>query len=112
MVALIAAAAARFLLPFFATDQQGSRFQTRHGTIHMILAVISFGGLVWAATGLWSTLRHYPAWHGAESALTIIPWIMLGSVIAVVLALARPAAQALLRRLRAPLLIFRRGQPG
>jgi hypothetical protein len=49
VVALIAAAAARFLLPIFATDQQGSRFHTRHGTIHMILAVISFGGLVWAA---------------------------------------------------------------
>ena len=68
----------------------GSRFQTRHGIIHMILAVIAFGGLVWAATGLWSTLRHYPAWQGAEGALTIIPWIMLGSVIAVVLAIARP----------------------
>jgi hypothetical protein len=87
VVALIAAAAARFLIPFFATDQQGNRFQTVHGTMHMILAVIAFGGLVWAATGLWSTLRHYPAWHGAESPLTIIPWIMLGSVIAVVLAI-------------------------
>ena len=50
-VALIVTAGARFLIPFFATDQQGSRFQTLHGTIHMILAVISFGGLVWADTG-------------------------------------------------------------
>ncbi len=83
-------AGARFLIPFFATDQKGSRFQTLHGTIHMILAVIAFGGLVWAATGLWSTLSHYPAWHGAEGALIIVPWIMLGSVIAVVLALAGP----------------------
>ena len=90
VVALIVTAVARFLIPFFATDQKGSRFQTLHGTIHMILAVIAFGGLVWAATGLWSTLSHYPAWHGAESALTILPWIMLGSVIAVVLAIAGP----------------------
>lgn len=90
VVALIVTAGARFLLPFFATDQPGSRFRTLHGTIHMILAVIAFGGLVWAATGLWSTLRHYPAWQGAEGALTIIPWIMLGSVIAVVLAIAGP----------------------
>jgi Protein of unknown function (DUF998) len=90
VVALIVTAGARLLIPFFATDQHGSRFQTRHGTIHMILAVIAFGGLVWAATGLWTTLRHYPAWHGTESALTIIPWIMLGSVIAVVLAIAGP----------------------
>ena len=90
VVALIVTAGARLLIPFFATDQHGSRFQTLHGTIHMILAVIAFGGLVWAATGLWSTLRHYPAWHGTESALTILPWIMLGSVIAVVLAIAGP----------------------
>jgi hypothetical protein len=90
VVALIVTAAARALIPFFATDQGESRFQTRHGIVHMILAVIAFGGLVWAATGLWSTLSHYPAWDGAESPLTIIPWIMLGSVIAVVLAIRGP----------------------
>jgi hypothetical protein len=89
-VALIVTAVARFLIPFFATDQGGNRFQTPHGITHMILAVIAFAGLVWAATGLWSTLSHYPAWHGAESALTIIPWVMLGSVVAVVLAIRGP----------------------
>jgi hypothetical protein len=41
LVALIVTAGARFLLPFFATDQQGSRFQTPHGIVHMILAVIA-----------------------------------------------------------------------
>jgi hypothetical protein len=90
VVALIVAGVARFLIPFFATDQHGSRFQTAHGAVHMILAVIAFGGLVWAATALWSTLSHYPAWQGVEGALTIIPWIMLGTVIAVVLAIRGP----------------------
>jgi hypothetical protein len=90
IVALIVTAAARFLIPFFATDQGGNRFQTTHGIVHMILAVLAFGGLVWAATGLWSTLRHYPAWHGTESLLTILPWVMLGCVIAVVLAIRGP----------------------
>jgi hypothetical protein len=88
--ALIATAVARFLLPFFPTDQHGSRFHTARGVVHMLLAVIAFGGLVWAATDLWATLRHYPAWHGAKSALTIIPWVMLGSVLAVVLAIRGP----------------------
>ncbi len=103
VVALIVTAGARFLIPFFATDQQGNRFQTLHGTVHMILAVIAFGGLVWAATGLWSTLRHYPAWNGAEGALTII----LDHARQRHRRRARnqePAAQALLRGLRAPLL--------
>jgi hypothetical protein len=90
VVALIVTAASRFLIPFFATDQGESRFQTPHGVIHMILAVLAFGGLVWAATRLWATLKHYPAWHGAKAFLTIVPWIMLGSVIAVVLAIRGP----------------------
>ena len=90
VVALIVTAVSRFLIPFFATDQGGSRFQTLHGTIHMILAVLAFGGLIWAATGLWGTLKHYPAWHGAESFLTIVPWVMLGSVVALLLAMIGP----------------------
>jgi Protein of unknown function (DUF998) len=90
VVALIVTAAARLFIPFFATDQGDSRFQTAHGVIHMILAVLAFGGLVWAAMGLWATLKHYPAWHGAKAFLTIVPWVMLGSVIAVVLAIRGP----------------------
>jgi Protein of unknown function (DUF998) len=90
VVALIVTAVARFLIPFFATDQGESRFQTVHGTIHMILAVLAFGGLVWASMGLWATLKHYPAWHGAKAFLTIVPWVILGSVIAVVLAIRGP----------------------
>ena len=89
-VALIVTAVARFLIPFFATDQGESRFQTLPGIIHMVLAVLAFGGLVWAATGLWATLKHYPSWHGAKAFLTIVPWVMLGSVIAVVLAIRGP----------------------
>jgi hypothetical protein len=90
VVGLIVAAVARFLIPFFATDQGGNRFATLHGTVHMILAVLAFGGLIWAATDLWGTLQHYPSWHGAQGVLTIVPWIMLGSVIAVVLAIRGP----------------------
>jgi hypothetical protein len=90
VVALIVTAVVRFLIPFFATDQGESRFETAHGIVHMVLAVLAFGGLVWAATGLWSTLKHYPVWHDAKGLLTILPWVMLGTVIAVILALRGP----------------------
>jgi hypothetical protein len=90
IVALIVTAAVRLPIPFFATDQGGNRFQTTHGVVHMILAVFAFGGLVWASSVLWSTVKHYPAWHGAEGLLTIVPWVMLGCVIAVVLAIRGP----------------------
>lgn len=96
VVALTVTAAARMLVPFFATDQGRSRFQTLHGTVHMLLAVVAFGGLVWAATSLWSTLRHYPAWGGLEGPLTVLPWIMLGSVAAVVVAIRGPRLAPLL----------------
>jgi hypothetical protein len=89
-VALIVTAGARFLVPFFATDQGGNRFATAHGTIHMVLAVLAFGGLVWASSVLWGPLSNYPAWHSAEGLLTIVPWVMLGCVIAVVLAIRGP----------------------
>jgi hypothetical protein len=88
--ALIVTAVARFLIPFFATDQGGSRFQTAHGTVHMVLAVLAFGGLVWAASGLWSTLKHYPGWSGLHGFLTTVSWLMLVSVIAVVVAIRAP----------------------
>jgi hypothetical protein len=97
VAALIVTAAARLLIPFFATGQHGCRFQTFHGTMRVILAVIAFGGLVWATTGPWSTRSDHPTCHGAQSARTIIPWIMLSSVIAVVLAIWGPAAAPLLR---------------
>ena len=56
----------------------------------MVLAVLAFGGLVWAAMGLWATLKHYPAWHRAKAFLAIVPWVMPGSVVAVVLAIRGP----------------------
>jgi hypothetical protein len=87
VVALLVTAAARLLIPFFPTDQGAGRFQTARGALHMVLAVLAFGGLIWAAMGLWTTLSHYPAWHGDESLLTIVPWVMLGSAVAVVLAI-------------------------
>jgi hypothetical protein len=90
VAALVVAAVARFLIPFFPTDQYGSRFQTLHGTVHMLLAVLAFGGLIWAATDLWSTLQNYTAWQSAHGALTILPWFMAGSIALTVLGLRGP----------------------
>ncbi|GGG58008.1 DUF998 domain-containing protein [Paenibacillus radicis (ex Gao et al. 2016)] len=90
VIALLVTTVSRILLPFFATDQGGSRFQTIQGSIHMILAVFNFGGLVWAAKALWATLSHYPVWQDAESLLNILASVMLWCVIAVVVGLVIP----------------------
>jgi hypothetical protein len=75
--------------PANRTDQGDSRFQTLRRTIHMIPAVVAFGGLVWAATGLWATLR-LPGLAQRRSLPHHRRWLMPGSVIAVVLAIPGP----------------------
>ena len=61
---LVISGVARLLIPAFPTDQNGHRFQTARGTIHMILAIVIFAALIVAASKLSSTLEHRPAWHG------------------------------------------------
>ena len=76
IVLLVIAGIARLLIPVFPTDQNGSRFQTAHGTIHMILAIVIFAAIIVAASKLGSTLEHRPAWHGVKGWLTTLPWIL------------------------------------
>jgi Protein of unknown function (DUF998) len=87
---LVISAVARFLIPVFATDQHGSRFQTVHGTIHMILAIVIFASLIIAASELGSTLEHEAAWHGVKGWLTTLPWVMTGAAIGLLVGLRAP----------------------
>lgn len=95
-IALIVTAVARFLIPFFATDLGGNRFQTTHGRIHMLLAYVAFGGIIWAATGVGSTLSHYPAWHSLLGTLTALTWGMIASVVGLIIAIRGRHFSALL----------------
>jgi hypothetical protein len=90
VVMLVIAAIARFLIPAFATDQHGSRFQTMHGTIHMILAIVIFASVIIAASELGSTLEHEAAWQGVKGWLTTLPWVMTGAAIGLIVGLRAP----------------------
>jgi hypothetical protein len=90
VVMLIVSAIARFLIPAFATDQHGSRFQTAHGTIHMILAIVIFASLIIAASELGSTLEHEAAWQGVKGWLTTLPWVMTGAAVGLIVGLRAP----------------------
>ena len=70
IVLLVIAGIARLLIPVFPTDQNGSRFQTARGTTHMILAIVIFAAIIFAASKLGSTLEHRPARHGVKGWLT------------------------------------------
>jgi Protein of unknown function (DUF998) len=90
VVMLLIAGVARFLIPFFATDQHGSRFQTLPGTVHMILAIVIFATIIIAASELGSTLEHQAAWQGVKAWLTTLPWVMTGAAIGLIVGLRAP----------------------
>jgi hypothetical protein len=87
---LFANAGARLLMPAFPTDQSGNRFETVKGTIHMVLAVVAFGAVAAAATGLGGLFSHYPAWHSAKSLLVPVGWVVLAGAVACALGLVGP----------------------
>jgi hypothetical protein len=77
VVMLLVSAAARVLIPIFPTDQNGSRFQTPKGTIHMILAVAIFASIAVAASNLGGTLGNQPAWHAVHGLVDgWLPWVI------------------------------------
>jgi len=90
IVLLVIAGLARLLIPIFPTDQNGSRFQTACGTIHMILAIVIFAAIIVAASKLGSTLENRPAWHGVKGWLTALPWVMIGGAVGTLVALSGP----------------------
>jgi Protein of unknown function (DUF998) len=88
---LLLSGGARLLIPLFPTDQAGSRFQTRAGTIHMVLAVAIFASIAVAASNLGGTLGHEPAWRAVKGLVDgWLPWVITGSAIATGLAIRGP----------------------
>lgn len=90
VVLLVISGIARLFIPAFPTDQHGSRWQTVHGTIHMVLAIVIFAAIIYAASKLGSTLEHRPAWHGVKGWLTALPWVMTGGAVGTLVALRGP----------------------
>ena len=90
IVLLVVAGLARLLIPVFPTDQNGSRWQTVPGTIHMILAILIFTAIIVAASNLGSTLEHRAAWHGVKGSLNILPWVMTGGAVGTLVAMRSP----------------------
>jgi hypothetical protein len=87
IVLLVVAGIARLLIPVFPTDQNGSRWQTVPGTIHMILAILIFAAIIVAASDLGSTLEHRAAWHGVKGWLNVLPWVMTGGAVGTLVAM-------------------------
>ena len=87
IVLLVVAGLARLFIPVFPTDQNGSRWQTVPGAIHMILAILIFAAIIFAASNLDSTLEHRPAWHSVKGWLSVLPWVMTGGAVGTLVAM-------------------------
>ena len=90
VVALLISVVARFLIPLFPTDQNGSRFQTVPGTIHMILAIVIFASVIIAASKFGTAVEHEAAWQSVKGWLSALPWVMTGAAIGILVALRVP----------------------
>ncbi len=88
---LLLSAGARVLIPIFPTDQNGSRFQTAKGTIHMILAVTIFASIAVAASNLGGALGNDPAWHAVHGLVDgWLPWVITITAVATGIAMIGP----------------------
>jgi Protein of unknown function (DUF998) len=88
---LLLSGAARLLIPLFPTDQGGGRFQTRKGTIHMLLAVSIFASIAVAASNLGASLGHEPAWHAVKGLVDgWLPWVITATAVATGVAIIGP----------------------
>jgi hypothetical protein len=56
----------------------------------MLLAIVAFGAVAAAATGLGGLFSHYPAWHSAKSLLVPLGWVVLAGAVACALGLVNP----------------------
>jgi hypothetical protein len=91
---LLLSGGARLLIPLFPTDQAGSRFQTRKGRIHMVLAVIIFASIAVAASSLGGTVGHEPAWRAVKGLVDgWLPWVITGTAVATGAAIRGPRLQ-------------------
>jgi hypothetical protein len=95
VVMLVANGAARFVMPAFPTDQSGSRFRTATGRVHMLLAIVAFGGVAAAATSLGGLVGHYPEWRGAKGLIDTLGWLVLAGAVACGLALVGPRLKSI-----------------
>lgn len=86
--------AARLLIPLFPTDQDGGRFQTVTGTVHMILAIAIFASIAVAASNLGGTLGQEPAWQDAKGFVDgWLPWVITATAVATGIAIVAPRLQ-------------------
>lgn len=93
---LLLSAGARFLIPWFPTDQEGDRFQTLKGTIHMVLAVTVFASIAIAASSLEGTLGDEPAWSAVHGLVAgWLPWAITITAVATAVAIRASRLQSI-----------------
>jgi len=56
----------------------------------MILAIVIFAAIIFAASKLGSTLEHRPAWHSVKGWLSALPWVISGGAVGTLIAMRSP----------------------
>jgi hypothetical protein len=78
---LIIFALARLVISWFPMDEPGGE-RSNHGTMHGLIAIVTFVAIALAAGRLGTVAKEVPGWGTLASVSSAIAWIMLASLIA------------------------------
>ncbi len=83
-------ALARLVISWFPMDEPGSE-RTNHGTMHGLIAIVTFIAIAAAAGRLGSIAKQVPGWTTLATVSSLIAWLMVASLIAMMVVVRRGA---------------------
>jgi hypothetical protein len=82
LVALVVIfALARLVISWFPMDEPGGE-RTNHGSMHGLIAIVTFLAIAIAAQRLGTVAKQVPGWATLSTVSSVIAWLMLASLVA------------------------------
>ena len=78
---VIVFALARLVISWFPMDEPGGE-RTNHGSMHGLIAIVTFLAIAIAAIRLGSVAKQVPGWTTLATVSSVIAWLMVASLIA------------------------------
>jgi hypothetical protein len=78
-------ALARLVISWFPMDEPGGK-RTNHGSMHGLIAIVTFIAIAAAAGRLGSVAKQVPGWTTLATVSSAIAWLMVASLIAMMVA--------------------------
>lgn len=90
VVELVVFGLARIAIGWYPTDLIGSRERTRTGLIHVVLAIVAFAAISFAAIHLGRELDDVAGWAGVCRVIRALGWLMVVTAVGTTVAIRVP----------------------